>query len=56
MKKFTETEIERIANLLREGKPLPEDYLSSVLAQAGKTILFDTRKEYELVYAGKERE
>ena len=47
MKKITEVEIERIANLLRNGKPLPEDY---------KAILFDTKKEYELIYADKERE
>ena len=47
MKKITEVEIERIVNLLRNGKPLPEDY---------KAILFDTKKEYELIYADKERE
>ena len=47
MRKLSEQEIERIVSLLKEGKPLPEDY---------KTILFDTKKEYELIYAGKERE
>lgn len=47
MRKLSEQEIERIVSLLREGKPLPEDY---------KTSLFDTKKEYELVYADKERE
>ncbi|HHV82031.1 TPA: site-specific DNA-methyltransferase [bacterium] len=47
MRKLSEQEIERIVSLLKEGKPLPEDY---------KPILFDTKKEYELVYAGKERE
>lgn len=47
MRKLSEQEIERVVSLLREGKPLPEDY---------KTILFDTKKEYELVYADKERE
>jgi len=47
MRKLTETEIERIVSLLREGKPIPEDY---------KNILFDTKKEYELIYAEKERE
>ncbi|GAB4326144.1 MAG: site-specific DNA-methyltransferase [Candidatus Sumerlaeia bacterium] len=47
MRKLSEQEIERIVSLLREGKPLPEDY---------KGILFDTKKEYELIYAGKERE
>ncbi len=49
MRKLSEQEIERIVNLLKEGKPLPEDY---------KTVLFDfdTKKEYELIYADKERE
>jgi len=47
MRKLLEQEIERIVSLLREGKPLPEDY---------KATLFDTKKEYELIYANKERE
>ena len=47
MRKLSEQEIERIVSLLKEGEPLPEDY---------KAILFDTKKEYELVYADKERE
>ena len=34
MKKFDDAEIERIVKLLREGKPIPEDY---------KPILFDTK-------------
>src|SRR3972149_7947819 len=47
MRKLSETEIETIVGLLREGKPIPDDY---------KTIIFDTKKEYELIYADKERE
>ena len=47
MRKLSEQEIERIISLITEGKPLPEDY---------KAILFDTKKEYELIYANKERE
>lgn len=47
MRKLSEQEIERVVSLLKEGKPLPEDY---------KAILFDTKKEYELIYADKERE
>src|SRR3990170_7156705 len=47
MRKLSETEIEGIVGLLREGKPIPDDY---------KTIIFDTKKEYELIYADKERE
>ena len=46
MRKLSEQEIERIVNLLKEGKPLPED---------SQPILFDTKKEYELIYADKER-
>ena len=34
MRKLAEQEIERIVSLLKEGKPLPEDY---------KAILFDTK-------------
>jgi site-specific DNA-methyltransferase (adenine-specific)/adenine-specific DNA-methyltransferase len=47
MSKLQEHDIERIISLLRNGNPLPEEY---------KTILFDTKKEYELIYADKERE
>ena len=47
MYRLAEEQIERIASLLREGKPLSEDY---------KTTLFETKKEYELVYADKARE
>ncbi|RIE07641.1 DNA methyltransferase [Candidatus Cryosericum odellii] len=47
MYKLPEEQIERITSLLREGKPLPEDY---------KASLFETKKEYELVYADKARE
>jgi len=47
MHKLSEQEIGRIVSLLKEGNPLPDDY---------KGILFDTKKEYELIYADKERE
>ena len=47
MRKLSEQEIERLISLLKEGKPLPEDYKASI---------FDTKKEYELIYADKERE
>ena len=47
MHKLLEQEIEKIASILKAGKPLPDDY---------KAILFDTKKEYELIYADKERE
>ena len=47
MHKLSEQEIEKILSLLKEGKSLPEDY---------KAILFDTKREYELIYTDKERE
>jgi len=47
MHRLSEEQIERITSLLKDGKPLPEDY---------KTALFETKKEYELVYADKARE
>lgn len=46
--KLSKLQIETISKLLKEGKPLPEDY---------KNILFPvTKKEYELIYAEKDRE
>jgi DNA modification methylase len=45
--RLSDEQIERVTSLLKEGKPLPEDY---------KTALFETKKEYELVYTDKARE
>lgn len=46
--KLSKLQIETISKLLKEGKFLPEDY---------KNMLFPvTKKEYELIYADKERE
>ncbi|GAI23625.1 unnamed protein product, partial [marine sediment metagenome] len=48
MKKLSKEQIKKIEELLKEGKPLPEDY---------KNIFFsEGKKEYELIYADKERE
>lgn len=47
MRKLSEQQIEHIVSMLKEGRPLPEYY---------KPLLFDTKREYELVYAGKARE
>ena len=38
MVKISEGEIEKIICLLKEGKPLPDDY---------KAILFDTKREFK---------
>jgi len=45
--KLSESEIQQIVSLLREGKRLPESY---------RSIIFETKKELELVYADKDRE
>lgn len=47
MRQLSDGEIGRIVTILKEGKPLPEDY---------KATLFDTKKEYELTYSIKDRE
>ena len=47
MRKISEQDMERVIKLLKEGESLPEDY---------KTILFHNKKEYELIYADKDRE
>ncbi len=59
MPRLPESEIEKIISLLKEGKALPEDYrekLAQQLEQFKQSLLFDTKKEYELIYADKERE
>ncbi len=45
--KKTSIQIETIINLLREGKPLPEEY---------RWLLFEGKQETELIYAGKTRD
>ncbi len=48
MNKLGKEEIEFITKCLKEGKPIPDSY---------KYIIpFETKKEYELTYEGKERE
>ena len=59
MPRLTESEIGKIISLLKEGGALPEDYRQNLiqqLEQLKQSLLFDTRKEYELIYADKERE
>lgn len=43
-KKLTEKQIDTIAELLKEGKPLPEEY---------RWLLFEGKQETELIYAKK---
>jgi len=48
VEKLSKEKIEFITKCLKEGKPLPDSY---------KYIIpFETKKEYELTYDGKERE
>lgn len=59
MRKLSEQEIEWVISLLREGKPLSENYkenLIQLLEELKQSVLFQTKKEYELLYADKERE
>jgi site-specific DNA-methyltransferase (adenine-specific)/adenine-specific DNA-methyltransferase len=48
MERLSQGEIEFITRYLKEGKPLPDSYRH--------IIPFETKKEYELTYADKERE
>jgi len=59
MRKLSEQEIERIVSLLREGRPLSREEnerLVNQLEDLKYALLFDSKKEYELIYADKERE
>ncbi|MFN3478776.1 MAG: hypothetical protein ACK415_00175 [Thermodesulfovibrionales bacterium] len=59
MKELSDNHIENIISLLEKGKPLPEHYKDALISDLKKlktSLLFDTKKEYELIYAGKERE
>jgi len=47
MRKLTKQQIKQINEFLEKGQALPEEY---------KNLLFETKKEYELIYDGKERE
>ena len=58
MKELSNNKLEKIVSLLEKGKALPEDYreyLIKYLEQTNNSLLFDTKKEYELIYADKER-
>ncbi|MBN1369773.1 MAG: site-specific DNA-methyltransferase, partial [Dehalococcoidaceae bacterium] len=56
---LSDTEINKIASLLKEGKPFPEKYRENLiqqLEQLKQSLFFDTKKEYELIYADKQRD
>jgi len=59
MKELSDEQIKKIIDLLKKGVPFPEDYRLSLikyLEQIKNSLLFDTKKEYGLIYADKERE
>jgi len=54
MKELSNLQIDEIISLLRKGKQLPTDYREDLVRQLEKlkhSILFDTKKEYEIIYA-----
>lgn len=59
MKELPDNRIESIKNLLEKGRTLPDHYKEFIINQLEKTknsLLFDIKKEYELIYVDKERE
>lgn len=59
MKMLSDNDIEKITACLIKGRPLPNEYKDTLISQLNKlkhSLLFDTKKEYELIYADKERE
>ena len=59
MKILSNNTTEEIVSLLIKNKPLPKEFKESLVLQLNNlkhSILFDTKKEYELIYADKERE
>jgi len=56
---LSDNDIEKITACLIKGRPLPNEYKDALISQINKlkhSLLFDTKKEYELIYADKERE
>jgi site-specific DNA-methyltransferase (adenine-specific)/adenine-specific DNA-methyltransferase len=59
MKILSNGNIEEIVSLLEKNKPLPKEFKESLISQLNElkhSILFNTKKEYELIYEDKERE
>jgi len=59
MSRLSESEIEKLTSLLKGEKPLQEDQREALIQQLEQlkhSLLFDIKKEYELIYADKERE
>ncbi len=56
---LSDNNIEKTIAFLIKGKPLPNEYKDALISQLNNlkhSLLFDTKKEYELIYADKERE
>jgi site-specific DNA-methyltransferase (adenine-specific)/adenine-specific DNA-methyltransferase len=59
MKILSNNTIEEIVTFLIKNKPLPKEFKESLISQLNElkhSILFNTKKEYELIYEDKERE
>jgi len=59
MKELSDSHVDKVISYLEKGKPLPEHYKEALISDLSKlkhSLLFDTKKEYELIYADKERE
>ena len=59
MKESSDSPIENNIDILKKGLSLSEDNRLTLLKYSEQTqnsLLFDTKKEYELIYADKERE
>ncbi|OGL47593.1 MAG: hypothetical protein A2W05_10945 [Candidatus Schekmanbacteria bacterium RBG_16_38_10] len=59
MKILSNGNIEEIVSLLEKNKPLPKEFKESLISQLNElkhSILFNTKKEYELIYEDKGRE
>lgn len=57
MKELADSHIEKIISYLEKGKPLPWHYKEALISDLEKlkySLLFYTKKEYELIYADKE--
>lgn len=58
-KMLSNNTIDEIIAFLIKGRQLPNDYRDALISQLNNlkhSILFDTKKKYELIYADKERE
>ncbi|RJQ53116.1 MAG: hypothetical protein C4526_07060 [Nitrospiraceae bacterium] len=59
MRTLSNNAIEEIVSLLVKGNPLSKEHKDALISQLNNlkhSLLFDTKKEYELIYSDKDRE